>query len=133
MKCGQCKQQAISFGDWGHGLRAFRYVCPHCGAKLRASRGTWIWFVVLLALTPVFILGTEGIAHLLGRTSVSQRDGIFALLAVPTVLGLSFVAWRTGSYRSVEGGGKVQDGDAKPCDPSTEPVDLDGPDGTPKA
>jgi hypothetical protein len=98
MKCPACNNRAVSFLQWGHGLVAFRYTCPHCGKELRASQSTIAWFVFMLCLIPVYIFVGERVSDYLHIEAESQRRLVFGAIVVPSILGISYFIWRFGRY-----------------------------------
>lgn len=93
MDCPACGKRAIRFWVWCQGLNAMRYICPHCGTRLRGSTA-WKWLVIMILLVPGEIFGAFALANGTGW----GYDRCFVLILVPTVSLLSFVAYRTGAY-----------------------------------
>jgi hypothetical protein len=98
MRCPACKKRVIGFFMWGQGLNAFRKVdCPHCGARLQTS---W-WIIIaafwIFALAVIFTIGAAEVLRALGVPESTARI-IFGCIMVPSVIGSSYLVWRTGFY-----------------------------------
>jgi hypothetical protein len=104
LRCPACKERAIDFTVWGRGINAFRKVdCPNCGARLRASRRTFVVFVLLLVLLVPFAVG---VATALDALGVPEATGevMFGCLVIPSVIAVAYWEWKTGFYALREGG-----------------------------
>lgn len=99
MKCPQCNKQTISFSFWSKGINAFRWVCPHCGAKLAANRTVVVCFVLsLVLLVSVLLLGFHFLPEYMSDTRLNRKVVVFgaALLTAGPFLLLS---WFKGGYK----------------------------------
>jgi len=98
MKCPSCNDRAISFFEWGQGHKWQRYQCPHCGAELKASARTYIYFFCTLALIPAFIYIGERIADSYHIDDPGTKRLIYGAVFIPVAMVIAFWNWRSGSY-----------------------------------
>lgn len=89
MRCPACSEQAISFFDWAKGLRWYQTRCDACGAKLRASSGTMLGFVLAI-LAGVVV----GVAYHVLSDVPSPLLGLVIVVAVVTAGAV--VTWFAG-------------------------------------
>ncbi|MCB1917080.1 MAG: hypothetical protein KDG52_15355 [Rhodocyclaceae bacterium] len=97
MDCPRCRERTIGFRQWCRSPNAFRWICPHCGAALKASRVTWGWFLVALVLALVVV----AVVVVLQRAGlIAAGDGrVFVFLGgVVGVLPVCALAYARGGY-----------------------------------
>jgi hypothetical protein len=99
MNCPVCKEKTISFRDWAKARNAFRWICPHCGAVLKANKFTWITFFITLLLVTALLIP---IVFIQGEGVVDPKFGRF--LAYIAIL---IVGW-PATYLSYKKCGYVQ-------------------------
>jgi hypothetical protein len=98
VRCPSCKERVIDFAVWGTGINAFRKLdCPACGAKLRPSRRTFLWFVVLLISSIPLAIGMTIVLEKLGLSEPTSRL-VFGLLVIPLAGVAAYWVWKTGYY-----------------------------------
>jgi hypothetical protein len=104
MKCPNCRKRAISFLASGIGRLWARYQCPHCGARLRASRRTIKAIVACVLPLPLYVWVGIKICEAYNISDDSTQDWVYMAMAGPTVLLIAFWEWRTGTYALREKG-----------------------------
>ena len=102
MNCPRCNSLVISFFQWGQGLNAWKYVCPHCGQELRWSRLSKYCFLALIAgLVPITIL----------TIWIDLPTGALFLPYIVLIFVVAFVVWRSKPYVAYDPPPYYQPGD----------------------
>lgn len=98
MKCPECDQVTIGFGDWCKSPNAFMWQCPHCGTLLKASRATWRWFGLALVMLVPILGGIIGLEE--GRMIAPGSGKLYVLVGVLVLIGpFAYVAYKRGGYQ----------------------------------
>src|SRR5690606_6996741 len=97
VNCPRCGKTTISFSKWCRSPNAFRWTCPHCYASLKASRETWAWFVLMLALA-ISILGMIIWLEQIGTLPAGKSRVILSVALLAFLVPSGWVAYRNGGY-----------------------------------
>ena len=71
--------------------------CPHCGQALRASLLTWIVMVLSIVLFVALLYSGALFCHRFG-VAKEARKLVMLAVAIPPMMLLHCVEWRTGRY-----------------------------------
>ncbi len=95
--CPVCGEPAISFLDWGRGFNAFRTTCRWCEAELVATRGTWIAFMVCIAVFVGFMISMLLVDPMILK---AIPQSLFLLLLILLLTVCAMAGWLAGGYRA---------------------------------
>ncbi len=93
MKCPNCSKDVLTFWQWGQGINAFRYYCPHCLEPLKANKATIMWFVGVMLWVLVVVALCIIVQKHWEIEETRFRSFLFPILLL-TVLPWIYLAWK---------------------------------------
>jgi hypothetical protein len=95
MKCPHCREKTIRFDQWKHAQNAFRWICPYCGAVLRAN---WFVYATFWAAIILSIGVTAAVIISIGVERSLRTFALSFLIPRSIIFPLAAASWFCGRY-----------------------------------